>query len=113
MVASMYKATHNSVWKYTRNARTDRYNFICSIDAHEKQQLSCVDDSSSGGGNAIPSNLTTEVLYSLRATFDLIDRRIKGYDQNYQALSNMYSEAMHHFKRKPKFNILNHVFIRK
>ena len=49
--------------KYIRNARTNRYNLMCYIDADEKQQPLYVDNGSSGGGKAIPSNLTTEALY--------------------------------------------------
>ena len=37
---------------YIINARTDRYNRICFIDAHEKQQPLYVDYSISGSGNA-------------------------------------------------------------
>ena len=48
-----------------------------SIDAHEKQQPSSVNDDSSGDGNALPSNLTTEALISLGATIDFIDCWIK------------------------------------
>ena len=48
--------------KYIRNARTDIYNIMCYIYAHDKQQPSSVDDVSSGGGNTLPSNSTTEAL---------------------------------------------------
>ena len=44
---------------YIRKARTDRYNIIWSIDAHEKQQPSSVDGARSGGGNSITLNPTT------------------------------------------------------
>ena len=42
------------------NARTDRYNLVCSIDAHEKYHPSSLDYGSSGGGYVLPSNSTTE-----------------------------------------------------
>ena len=45
---------------------------MCSIDAENKQHPSYVVDVRSGGGIAIPSNSTTEVLDSLGATFDFI-----------------------------------------
>ena len=35
---------------YIRNTRTDRNNPMCSTDAHEKQNPSCVDDVSRGSG---------------------------------------------------------------
>ena len=42
------------------------------------------DEGRSGGGNEIPSNLTTEVLDSLGTTFDFIDWWLKFFDKNYQ-----------------------------
>ena len=71
--------------KYIRNARTDRYNLMCYIDAHEKQKPSYFDDGSSGGGKSIPSNSTTESLDSLGEAFYLIGFWQKCFDQNYQA----------------------------
>ena len=45
---------------------------------------------------------TTEALSSLGATFDLIYFWIKGFDNKYQAWSNMYIEAMKYlFKKIP------------
>ena len=71
--------------KYIRNAITDRYNLICSIDAHEKQHPLSVYDSSSGGGNTIPQNSTTAALASMSATFDFMYFWIKCLDNNEQA----------------------------
>ena len=70
---------------YIRNARTDRYNLMCYIDAHEKQHTSYVDDSISSGGKAIPPNLTTKALDSLGAAYDFVYCWLKCFDQNYQA----------------------------
>ena len=44
--------------KYIRNARTDRYNIMCHIDAHDKKQPSSVDDGISSGDKSIPYDLT-------------------------------------------------------
>ena len=45
------------------NARTDRYNIMCSIDAYEKEHRSSIYEyDSSGGGFPLPINTTTEVL---------------------------------------------------
>ena len=41
---------------YIRNTRTDRYNLMCSIYVHDKQQPLFFDVGSSGGGNAITLN---------------------------------------------------------
>ena len=70
--------------KYTRNAITDRYNIMCSIYEHKTKKSSYVDRGSSGDGKSIPSNLTTEALYSLGATFDFIDCGIKCFNKKYQ-----------------------------
>ena len=42
------------------NAKTDRYNIMCSIDAHRKYQQSSCNDDSSSGGCPLPSNSTAE-----------------------------------------------------
>ena len=53
-------------WKiYIIDSISDRYNLVCYIDAHEKQHPSYVYGGRSGGGKAIPQNLTIEALYSL------------------------------------------------
>ena len=57
---------------YIENARTDRYNIMCSIYAHEKQHPSSDDDGSSGFVNLLPSNSTTESLFLLSATIYFI-----------------------------------------
>ena len=72
------------------NSRTDVYKIMCSIDAHEKQQLSSFYDVISGGGNALTSNTITESLVSLSETFDFIDFWIKCFDHNYLEHSNKY-----------------------
>ena len=46
------KKLHGKVFEnYTINVRTDIYNLICSIDSHEKQHTSYIDDGSISGGN--------------------------------------------------------------
>ena len=42
-----------------RNERSDRYNIVCSIDAHEKNNPSEHDYGRSGGGYPTPLNSTT------------------------------------------------------
>ena len=56
---------------------------MCSIDANDKQQLLSIDCGSSGGGNALPQNSTTEAFFSLSATIDFIDCWIKFLKRNY------------------------------
>ena len=71
---------------FIRNAITDRYNLMCFVDEHEKQQTSYVDGGRSSCGKAIPSNLTTEALYSPGSAFDFIDCWLNFFDQHYQAI---------------------------
>ena len=59
------KILHGNVFeRFIINARTDRYNIMCSIDAH--------DDKSRGGGYPLTSNSTTESLFSFDATIYFI-----------------------------------------
>ena len=45
------------------NSRTDRYNIIFSIDAHEREnKSSSCDYGRSSGGGPLPTNSTTEAL---------------------------------------------------
>ena len=54
---SICKKLHGTVFEeFIRNARNDRYNLMCSIDAHEKQQPSSFDDGSSSVGYELQSN---------------------------------------------------------
>ena len=62
---------------YIRNEITNRYKIMCYIGAHYEQKPSSVDEGSSGSGNALPSNATTEALVSLSETFDFINCWLK------------------------------------
>ena len=48
--------------KFIRYERTDRYDIMCAIDAHEKENSQTFYYGRSGGGNALLSNSTTEAL---------------------------------------------------
>ena len=96
---------------YIRNARTDRYSLMCSIDAHEKQQLSSANDGNSGGGNTLPSNSSTEALSSIGETIGFIYFWLKFVDRNYLSRSNMFIETMQYFFLKYQFSFLNHLVI--
>ena len=64
------KRLHGKVFEvFIINARTDRYNIMCSIYAYyrENQSYRC-DDGRSGGGYPLPTNSTTTSLESLSAT---------------------------------------------
>ena len=64
--------------EFIRNARTDRYNLMCSIDANEKEHPSYFDDVSRSGGNALPSNSSTKALVSLSAIIYFIACWMQG-----------------------------------
>ena len=54
---SICKKIHRTVFEeLIRNARTDIYNIVSSIDAHEKHQPSYFNYGNSGVGNELPSN---------------------------------------------------------
>ena len=58
------KKLHGNVFEGSfRNSGTDRYNIMCSIDAHEKDHTSSHNDSSSSGGFPLPSNSIIEQLF--------------------------------------------------
>ena len=73
-----------------RNERTDRYNIMCCIDAHEKEHPSSYDYGSSGGVFLLPSNSTTEALVLLGAIIDFIGCWLKYLERNVLQLCNMY-----------------------
>ena len=61
---SICKKLHGKVFEeFIVNARTDRYNIMCSIYAYARyHQSSTCDDGISGGGCPLPTNSTTEAL---------------------------------------------------
>ena len=58
---SICKKLHGKLFEgFIINARTDRYNIMCYIDAYEgEHQSSSCDDSISGGGCPLPKNSMT------------------------------------------------------
>ena len=73
------KKLHGKVFEgFIRNAGTNIYNNMCSIDAHVKYHQSYCDDVSSGGGCPLPSNSITEALDSLGATIYFINCWLKS-----------------------------------
>ena len=88
---SICKKLHGKLFEgFIRNARTDIYNIMCSIDAHEKEHPSSCDDGIIGGGCPLPSNSTTEALVLLGATIDFISCWLKSLERTVLELCNMY-----------------------
>ena len=64
---------YGSLFEYfITHAISDRYNFMCSLVAHDKLQPSYKDDEGIIGDRSIPKNETTETLKSLGATLILL-----------------------------------------
>ena len=70
----VFKKLHGTVFEeFIINARTDRYNLMCFIYAHEKKNLSEHDYGNSGGAYPTPSNSTTESFFhSVRPSISLV-----------------------------------------
>ena len=77
------------------NARNNRYNIICSVDAYEieHQSYRC-DDGSSCGGCPLPTTSTNEALESLCATIDFIGYWLKALEHNLLKRCNLYTRYM-------------------
>ena len=96
------KKLHGKLFEvFVRNARTDRYNIMCSIDAHEKEHQSSFDYSSSGEGCPLPSNSTIEALDFLGTTIDFIGCWIKSLEHNFIERFNMYVFTVICFRENP------------
>ena len=110
---SICKKLYGKVFEgFIRNSKTDRYNIMCSIDAHEKYHPSSFDDGSSGVGCPLPLNLTTEALVLLGATIDFISCWLKSLKHNVLECCHMYPFNMIFF-RKSQLNFLNNPVQRK
>ena len=81
---SICKKLYGKVFEgFIINARTDRYNIMCSIDAYEREhQSSRCDDGNSGGGCPLPTTSTTEALYLLGAIIYFIGFWLKALGNN-------------------------------
>ena len=87
----IFKNVHGRVFEeFIRDAITDRYNLMCSIDAHEKKNHSEYDDGISGGGYPITLNSIREALVSLSATIGLIGCCLQGLEHNFLERCNMF-----------------------
>ena len=79
---------------FIRNVRTEKYNLMCSVTAHDSQQPTYVDDASISGGRSMHNNETTKALKSLGVTLNFIDCWFKHFQHNYQVILIIYHEAM-------------------
>ena len=79
---------------FITQARTDQYNIMCYLVAHDRLKPYYKDNESSIGDRAIPNNATVKELKSLGATFNFIDIWLKLLRGNYCARSESYRNAM-------------------
>ena len=72
----IYLKLHGSRVEYfITHARTDRYNLMCYLVAHDRLKLDYKDDESSIG--TLPNNATTKALEALGVTINFIDIWLK------------------------------------
>ena len=89
------KKLHGKLFEvFIINARTDRYNIMGYIGAHEKEHQPSICDSSSGGGFPLPKHSTIEALESLGATIDFIGCWLKALEHNFIERCNFYTHNM-------------------
>ena len=79
---------------FITQARTDRYNIMWSLVAHEKENSTSSDDESSLGERNVPKKLPTDTLKSLSAILKLIDEWLLMFPENYDAKCEAYKTAM-------------------
>ena len=79
---------------FITQARTDQYNLMCYIVAHDRLQPYYEDDVSSISDRAIPNDTTIKILEALGATFNFIGIWLKLLRDNYCARSESYINAM-------------------
>ena len=68
---------------FITHARTDRYNIMCYLVAHDKKQPAYEDKEGSIGDSLIPKHVTTELLEALGATLHFIEIWIQRLGHNY------------------------------
>ena len=79
---------------FITQARTDRYNIMCYLVAHNRLQENKTDDESSIDDRVIPNDATVKALKSLGATFNFIDTWLHNFREIYFARSESYRLAM-------------------
>ena len=94
--------------EYFTTSKRDKYNILCSIEAHEKNQKSVNkhkpinDKKSSGGDKPLSPNSTEESLKIFCLTLNFTDSWLKQFKTNYLSQTKIYCEERHKlFKKKP------------
>ena len=79
---------------FITQARTDRYNIMCYLVAHDRMKDNKQDDESSIRDRVIPNDATVKALKSLGATFNFIDIWLHNFRENHFDRSESYRVAM-------------------
>ena len=79
---------------FITQARTDLYNLMCSLVAHDRLEPDYKDDESSIGDREIPNDATIKTLEELGATFNFIDIWLKFLRGKFCVISEAYINAM-------------------
>ena len=79
---------------FITQARTDRYNIMCSLVAHDRLQDDSKENESIVGDRAIPNDATVKALKSLGATINFIDIWLHNVCGNYYDRSESYRVSM-------------------
>ena len=87
---------------FITQARTDRYNIMCSLVAHDKMKTDYEDDESSLGYRSLPKYSTPKSLTALGDTLNFIDIWLKLFLDNDSAKCDAYVNAIKQmFKQIP------------
>ena len=79
---------------FITQARTYRYNLMCSLVAHDRLQLDYKDDERIIGDRAIPDDTTIKILEELGATIYFIDIWLKLLREHFDARCEAYINVM-------------------
>ena len=85
---------------FIAQARTDRYNIMWSLVAHDRMRDNKQDYENSIGDRVIPNDATVKSLKSLGATFNFIEIWLHFFRENCFARSDSYSIAMKEMIKK-------------
>ena len=98
---SIFSKLHVSRFEdFITQARTDRYNLMCSLVDHDRLKLDYKDDESSIGDRSIPDDATIKTLEEFGATINFIDIWLKLLREHFNARRDAYLNAMKVMFRK-------------
>ena len=89
-----YKLHGSRFEDFITQERTDIYNLICYLVAHDRLQLYYKNDENIIGYREIPDNSTIKTLEALGANFNFIDIWLKLLRENVDARCEAYINAM-------------------